>query len=477
MTLVVGRLRYMGDYELGARGGWGWILNPMFLSMEILFIDFILSKWFFIETCSIVGSFVLFVFATIYSWFDFSSQTKLQIYIICVAAISELGILSSKLLIDRTLIQLSLCAAILVCGAFHILVLRVRVIDGSIHARSMFKANKFNPENTTVEIREPGISIIMKTGDLILRDDNFEIRLSGLKNPYLIRRGLIDKFGVSPHFQKATWAGTLWIFLLIVIVIVAIECYLFILIYQAMPANGVTQSIGSLAVWFIANMCILNVRIPRYPNDPANDLRHQTKIAEGMWTEIFHEKDGWVTKQLFRCGWGHNDYTEHRVPVIGSKICGKWNPLVLVIIHSTMLIYQMVGVKRRIVYQDFIRALPKTKLEVGAPYRYSQQWVENGFVSENMPQDVHSQMSDLQEDLSRVGLFIDDMHAGNFRIDQDSRIQAIDGELYTDGEVFVKSLLVRLVDGHRVEGMSPVLGYDRIVRWVDHRTSVDDILR
>jgi hypothetical protein len=137
----------------------------------------------------------------------------------------------------------------------------------------------------------------------------------------------------------------------------------------------------------------------------------------------------------------------------------------------------MVGVKRRIVYQDFIRALPKTKLEVGAPYRYSQQWVENGFVSENMPQDVHSQMSDLQEDLSRVGLFIDDMHAGNFRIDQDSRIQAIDGELYTDGEVFVKSLLVRLVDGHRVEGMSPVLGYDRIVRWVDHRTSVDDILR
>ena len=41
----------------------------------------------------------------------------------------------------------------------------------------------------------------------------------------------------------------------------------------------------------------------------------------------------------------------------------------------------------------------------------------------------------------------------------------------------MKSLLVRLVDGHRVKGMSPVLGYDRIVRWVDHRASVDDILR
>ena len=69
------------------------------------------------------------------------------------------------------------------------------------------------------------------------------------------------------------------------------------------------------------------------------------------------------------------------------------------------------------------------------------------------------------------------MHAGNFRINDHSKILAIDGELYTDGEVFLKNLLVLLFDGRQVKGMTPVLGCTRIVRWVDHRPSVDDIVR
>ena len=98
------------------------------------------------------------------------------------------------------------------------------------------------------------------------------------------------------------------------------------------------------------------------------------------------------------------------------------------------------------------------------------------FNQENVPVDIQSQMNDLQNDLSRVGLSIDDMHERNFRIDNCSKIQAIDGELYTDGEVFLKSLLVRLIDGRQVRGMEPVLGCNRVVRWVDHRPSVDDIV-
>tara|TARA_B100000029_G_C17039390_1_gene765329 strand:- start:86 stop:514 length:429 start_codon:yes stop_codon:yes gene_type:complete len=141
-----------------------------------------------------------------------------------------------------------------------------------------------------------------------------------------------------------------------------------------------------------------------------------------------------------------------------------------------MLIYQMIGIKRRVIYQDFIRALPKTKLENGAPYRYSQEWVPHKFVKENLPLNVRSQMRLLQEDLIRVGLWIDDMHAGNFRINDCGEILAIDGELYTDGEVFLKNLLVRLVDGRQVKGMVPVLDCARIVRWVDHRPSVDGIV-
>ena len=117
--------------------------------------------------------------------------------------------------------------------------------------------------------------------------------------------------------------------------------------------------------------------------------------------------------------------------------------------------------KFSVIYQDFIRALPKTKLVDGVPYRYSQEWVPHKFVEGNVPQNLRSQIRGLQEDLVRVGLWIDDMHAGNFRIDDCGEILAIDGELYTDGEVFLKNLLVRLVDGRQVKGMESVLDCPR----------------
>tara|TARA_B100001750_G_scaffold245033_1_gene263712 strand:- start:805 stop:2205 length:1401 start_codon:yes stop_codon:yes gene_type:complete len=462
--------------ELVVRGGWDWMMNPIFLSLEILLIDWLLVELFLIENPNVVGFVGLILFALIYRWFDFSSQTKLQAYMIGSIAFVELVVVFSELAIDRTLIQYFLCASLLMVGIFHICKVKIVVIGEVIHARDMFGSQEFNLVKTSVEVREPGISALLRTGELILRGGGEIFRISGLNRPELLRRRLIDEWGAIPHFQRASWAGTLWIFLFLIVMIVIIESTLFIVIYWLLPVGGVALAAGSLGTWFVVNMCILNVRIPRYPHDPAGDLRHQNKIADGMWTEIFHEKDGWVTKQLFRCGWGHNDYVRHRVPVVGSKICGKWNPLALVIIHAAMLVYQMIGIKRRIIYQDFVRALPKTRLEFESPYRYSQEWVPNKFIVENVPSDARAQMSELQEDLVRVGLSIDDMHAGNFRINDHSKILAIDGELYTDGEVFLKNLLVLLFDGRQVKGMTPVLGCTRIVRWVDHRPSVDDIV-
>ena len=148
----------------------------------------------------------------------------------------------------------------------------------------------------------------------------------------------------------------------------------------------------------------------------------------------------------------------------------------LVAIHVVMLIYQMIGIKRRIIFQDFIPALPKTRLVFERPYRYSQEWIPKEFTEESVPVDIQSQMNEFQNDLFLTGLTIDDMHAKNFRINDRLEIQAIDGELYTDGEVFLKTVLVRLFDGRQVKGMESVLGCNRIVRWVDHRPSVDDLV-
>ena len=64
--------------ELVVRGGWDWMMNPIFLSLEILLIDWLLVELFLIENPNVVGFVGLILFALIYRWFDFSSQTKLQ---------------------------------------------------------------------------------------------------------------------------------------------------------------------------------------------------------------------------------------------------------------------------------------------------------------------------------------------------------------------------------------------------------------
>ena len=166
----------------------------------------------------------------------------------------------------------------------------------------------------------------------------------------------------------------------------------------------------------------------------------------------------------------------HRAPVLGSKICGERNPLALVIIHNIMLLYQMVGIHRRRIYQDFIEAIPGTEIPSHGRYRYTQELAPFPLSSVSGTDSIMVQLSVLNSQLSESGLNLDDIHAGNVRVAKNGRIKIVDGELYTDGEVLIKTILVRFFDGRRVSGMEPVLGFDRIVRWVDDRTSVDEIL-
>ena len=81
------------------RGGWDWMFNPIFLSLEILLIDLVLANTFAIESPNIVGSAVLLLFGLIYKWVDFSSQTKLQVYMNGATAILELVIVFSEIFV------------------------------------------------------------------------------------------------------------------------------------------------------------------------------------------------------------------------------------------------------------------------------------------------------------------------------------------------------------------------------------------
>ena len=226
----------------------------------------------------------------------------------------------------------------------------------------------------------------------------------------------------------------------------------------------------------IISILLLNIRIPRVRINPALDIMDLELVDTGMWTQIFQLNETTVVKQLFRCGWGHNNYNDHKAPIIGKKMCGRWNPIALVIMHNLMLIYQMIGVHRRKIFEHHIEAIPRTYTVHGRYFRYLQEHVPKPLNLENMPEDIKDQFILLNEELEKSGLFIDDIHAGNVRINSDGKIKLVDGELYTDGEVLIKNFLVNGID-NRLNGMEKVLGCERIIRWVDHRVSVDDLLK
>jgi hypothetical protein len=127
------------------------------------------------------------------------------------------------------------------------------------------------------------------------------------------------------------------------------------------------------------------------------------------------------------------------------------------------------------IYEHEIQAIPRTYITAKS-HRYIQDYVANPLNSDNVPEDIVEQFVQLNNDLERCGLFIDDIHAGNVRLTENGKVRIVDGELYTGGEMLVKNVLVKGID-NRIDNMQPVLGCNRIIRWVDDRLSVDEIVR
>ena len=449
-----------------------FFVNPIFLSFEIILINMILMFQFGINEVSFLSGSVFAVFSLIYFILDFSPITPIQSSLILMAAVSEFILSFGSYDFPKYWIILTLVICQIVVGFSYyrrspILVSNNEVsIDGS----------SFLNKDMAVEVRVKIAGGFFGFGDIILHHGVEEYILSGIYQPIEVRRILIDDYGVKPHPQHASWAGTLIPFLAFLIILISANMVIFSTIYCYFDNLSTSfRMLASIISMILFVLILVNIRIPRVRTDPALDLLHLNMINTGMWTQIFENTDSLVVKQLFRCGWGHNDYRDHRAPVIGKKICGKWNPLALVLMHNIMLIYQMIGVHRRMIYEHEIQAIPRTYIS-SKSYRYIQEYVRYPLTSDNIPGDIVEQFMQLNNDLERCGLYIDDIHAGNVRLTENGKICIVDGELYTDGEMFVKNVLVKGID-NRIDSMQPVLGCDRIIRWVDHRLSVDEVVK
>lgn len=280
---------------------------------------------------------------------------------------------------------------------------------------------------------------------------------------------------------KQSWIGTIPLFIAILALAVGLLFLFFWVTHHLLsPHFPLWVSLtGSILASFLLFALFLNIPIPRRKNNPESDLSLEDKITEGAWCTVYKKSNNpkLVVKQLYFCGWGHNDYRKHKALVIGKeKICGKWNPLILWFLHNYMLLYQMIGLKRRQRFAHMIDALPTTYNIDYKGLRYEQTLVPKELSSENCPEDIVEQFKKLNDDLKRCGLYLDDVHARNVRLTENNQIQLVDGELYSAGEEWIKSKLVVLVNGAMVSNMEKVLGNDRIVAWVDHRERVDEIV-
>ena len=281
---------------------------------------------------------------------------------------------------------------------------------------------------------------------------------------------------------KQAWMGTIPLFVGILLFTLGLLFVFFLITYLPLSLylpRWATFT-GSIIASFILFALFLNTPIPRRRKDPTSDLNIEDKIAEGAWCSVYMKESDkkLVVKQLYFCGWGHNDYRKHKALVIGKeKICGKWNPLILCFLHNYMLLYQMIGLKRRLRFEQTIDALPTTYNVNYTGLRYEQTFVSKELTVENCPEDIVAQFKKLNEDLERCGLYLDDVHARNVRLTENGQIQVVDGELYSGGEEWIKSKLVVLINGAMVSNMEKVLGNDRIIAWVDHRERVDHIVK
>jgi hypothetical protein len=280
--------------------------------------------------------------------------------------------------------------------------------------------------------------------------------------------------------KKATWIGTIPLFVFFLAMFAGLCVIISYMTFSFLNVRMAFFLALFLAIvsGILGLLLILNIPIPRKRKNPFSDLEKFEKIAEGAWTKVYRDasRPDVVIKQLYFIGWGHNDYSQHWAPVLGNKICGKWNPLALWVIHNYMILYQLIGLKRRLKFENELMGFPKTISMNWRKLRYEQAYVPYELNERNCPDYICEQLADINASLIRSGLMVDDVHAKNIRVDVKGKIQIVDGELYTIGEDHIKDKLVTFFNGAVVKGMHKVNGNSNIIAWTDHRTSVDEII-
>jgi hypothetical protein len=197
-------------------------------------------------------------------------------------------------------------------------------------------------------------------------------------------------------------------------------------------------------------------------------------ISEGTWTRVYQKNEDTVIKQFYEPGWGHKNYKHVYFPwrIFGNGICDENCALGTYMVHNWAVHHQRKNVHRRLQYSQKYgdtSGLPWVGNFEPSRNRFEMKYAGNE-INATLDQKHLEQLQILNNNLTKEGWILDDMHKGNWRTDSDQNLQAIDGELYTKKEHFLGKYLFFLFDGHQYSLMSPVLKkYNSIYNWHDKR--------
>lgn len=258
-----------------------------------------------------------------------------------------------------------------------------------------------------------------------------------------------------------------------IIAFLALIIFLGIKNFQKSRSIGIIYSIVILVILFL----ILNITIkPIWFFKDYNYCHSKlTKIVDGTWTTVYKLDDNKVLKQISAPGVSHTDFTHVSLPSFNRK-CPKSSctiPVMLAHKYTTNIMWKSL---KKIYNGELacVKYFPKIYYMDDNKRYYIQEYVPND-LKNSYPIDFEDQLKDLQKILEEKGLFLDDVHSKNWKVDNNGILKIIDCEVYTISEKNIQQFLLNIIDGSQDGVAKGHKDAPNILHWNDGRPNIYDV--
>jgi hypothetical protein len=200
------------------------------------------------------------------------------------------------------------------------------------------------------------------------------------------------------------------------------------------------------------------------------ELLKSDVIVNGTWTTVYKTPDGKCLKQVSAPGVSHTDFNHVSLPTPFRYCTRGSGNLITMLAHRISTRFMMLSVHRiKDMNSEFF---PKIYDIDDKKRRYIQDYVPNELNPITCPENYKQQIQAISDELEEHGYYVDDIHSKNWMVDNKGILKIIDGELFTDNELYVQQFILNLIDGSQDGNAVPHTDGDRILHWNDGRPNI-----